>query len=73
MWKLKRRASSMGYSDAQIRAYVDSGSEKARIRDRGEAYVRARGLDPAKDADLCTLGRDEIRKGSQIGTFLRAK
>ncbi len=73
LWQLKSRASDLGYSDDQIRAYVDSDAEKDRIRDRGEAYVRAKGLNPDSAADLCTLGRDEIQKGSQIGAFLRAK
>jgi hypothetical protein len=73
LWNLKARASDMGYSDRDIRAYVDSDAEKDRMRARGEAYIRAHGLDTARDADLCRLGRDEIQKGSQIGAFLRAK
>ncbi|MFD1509005.1 DUF5333 domain-containing protein [Lacimonas salitolerans] len=73
LWSIRSQASDLGYSDAQIRDYVKSDAEKARIRARGEAYVRNHGLDPAKDADLCQLGRDEIQKSSQIGAFLRAK
>lgn len=73
LWQLKSRASDLGYSDDDIRTYVENDAEKDRIRERGEAYVRARGLDPENDADLCTLGREEIEKGSQVGAFLRAK
>ncbi|MCM2560865.1 DUF5333 domain-containing protein [Lutimaribacter sp. EGI FJ00015] len=73
LWELKERASDLGYSDDVIRAYVDSEAEKDRIRERGEEYMRVRGLDPTNDDDLCELGRDEIQKGSQIGAFLRAK
>lgn len=73
LWQLKSEASALGYSDADVRAYVESDAEKARMRARGEAYVRNHGLDPAKDADLCRLGRDEIQKGSQIGAFLRTR
>ena len=73
LWQLKSRASDLGYSDDDIRTYVENDAEKDRIRKRGEAYVRARGLDPENDADLCTLGREEIEKGSQVGAFLRAK
>lgn len=70
---LRARASKLGYTDDEIEAHVKSKAEKARMRARGEAYVRAQGLDPDKPADLCTLGRQEIAKGSQIGALLRMK
>ncbi len=68
---LRSRATALGYSDAGIRAYVRSDAEKARMRKRGEAYVRALGLDPTSDADLCTLGRREIEKGTLTGALLK--
>lgn len=68
---LQGRAKSLGYSSDEIKAYVKSGEEKARIRARGESYVRAKGLDPKNNQDLCTLGRDEMSKSSQIGVLLR--
>lgn len=73
LWQLKARASELGYSDDAIDAYVSSKAEKSRMRDRGEAYMRAQGLNPEKDRDLCKLGRREMKKGSQIGAFLKAK
>lgn len=73
LWTLRSEARTLGYSTAEIKAYVDSEAEKARMRARGEAYLRARGLNPENNADLCTLGQAEIAKGSQIGAFLRMK
>ena len=73
LWGLKSDASKLGYTDDEIRAYVRSDAEKARMRQRGEAYVRAKGLDPESDADLCALGTQEMEKGSQIGAFLKEK
>lgn len=70
---LRNKAQEMGYSNEEIRAYVKSDTEKARMRKKGEAYVRARGLDPADTGDLCKLGFAEISRGSQIGVFLKAK
>ena len=72
-YALKRRAQKLGYSDADISAYVKSPDEKARMRKRGEAYVRARGLDPAQPAALCALGRAEIERSSKIGVLLSSK
>lgn len=73
LWTLRSEARDLGYSTAEIKAYVDSKAEKTRMRARGEAYMRARGLNPENNADLCTLGQAEIAKGSQIGAFLRMK
>ncbi|WP_417241452.1 DUF5333 domain-containing protein [Celeribacter sp.] len=73
LWTLKAVASEMGYSNAQIEEYVTSKDEKARIRAKGAAYARARGVDPTTSAGLCALGEMEIAKGSVIGSLLRAK
>jgi hypothetical protein len=71
LWGLKNAAKKLGYSDDEIKEYVDSKAEKARIRDLGEAYVRARGLNPTSDADLCALGQQEIAAKSLTGSLLR--
>lgn len=73
LWATRSQAQELGYSNAEIKAYLDSKAEKDRMRARGESYVRAQGLDPLNDADLCTLGQAEMSKGSQIGAFLRMK
>ena len=70
---LKRTALEMGYSRDQVRAYLKSDDEKARMRARGGAYLAAHGVDPDDDAGLCALGRAEIDRNSRIGTFLKAK
>lgn len=70
---LKNKANALGYTNEEIRTYVKSDAEKARMREKGEAYVRARGLNPADTGDLCKLGHAEIARGSLIGVFLRAK
>ncbi|MGR3362349.1 MAG: DUF5333 domain-containing protein [Paracoccus sp. (in: a-proteobacteria)] len=73
LWSVRSEAHKLGYSDAEIRDYVRSDAEKNRMRARGETYMRARGLDPESDADLCALGAREIERGSQIGAFLKEK
>lgn len=73
LWDLKSRANDLGYSDAEIRAYVESDVEKARMRAKGEAYLKANGVSYDEPGTFCTLGRAEINKKSQIGVLLRAK
>ena len=73
LWGLKTAAKDLGYSDAEIKAYVESSAEKSRIRALGEAYVRAKGLNPTSDVDLCTLGTQEIAANTLTGSLLRER
>lgn len=73
LFGLRSKANKLGYSDDEINAYRKSDKQKARIRARGVAYVKARGLNPRKAADLCKLGQDEIARKSVIGSLLKAR
>ncbi|SLN34042.1 hypothetical protein PEL8287_01664 [Roseovarius litorisediminis] len=73
LYGLKNRAQELGYSNSEIKAYVKSHEEKARMRQRGEKYVKSRGLNPSDPAALCSLGHTEIDRSSKIGVLLKAK
>ena len=73
VWSLRAQARKMGYTDAEIDAYVDSDAEKARMRARGAAFFKARGVDTSRAQGYCALGLAEIQKSSRIGSLLRAK
>ncbi|MCE8008825.1 DUF5333 domain-containing protein [Aestuariivita sp.] len=73
MQDIKNHALSLGYSDAEIDAYVDSRAEKDRMIARGAALFEARGVNPDNPDDLCRMGREEIAKKSAIGALLRAR
>ena len=70
--QLRARANDLGYSDAEIREYVESDTEKARMRDKGERFLKANGVDYAKPDTFCAFGRAEIAKSSAIGVLLKA-
>jgi len=72
IWGLKSKANKLGYSDKEIRAYVDSDAEKARMRPKGEAYLAQHGVTYDNPQSFCTLGRAEIDRNSAIGVYLRA-
>lgn len=72
-WKLRSRANELGYTDAEIKEYVESKAEKARIRAKGEAYLTAQGAIYGQPETFCAVGRAEIAKNSAIGALLRAK
>lgn len=73
VYGLKGQARDMGYSEAEIEAYIDSDEEKARMKARGAAFFKARGVDTSKPESYCALGREEIQKSSRIGSLLKAK
>jgi hypothetical protein len=70
---LKQKAAARGYSDAEIDAYINNDAEKAKMRERRNAYFEAHGASNRDPASLCDLGRAEIQKQSQIGLLLRTK
>ena len=72
LWGLKSQANKLGYSDNEIRAYVDSDAEKDRMRAKGEAYLARHGVTYENPNSFCTLGRAEIERNSAIGVYLRA-
>jgi len=71
--QVRAEARSLGFSDAQIEQYADSDTEKARMRAKGEAYLRANGVVASDPQSYCALGRKEIQKSSRIGSLLREK
>ncbi|CAD0183514.1 hypothetical protein RUESEDTHA_00384 [Ruegeria sp. THAF57] len=72
MWDLRSKANKLGYSDKEIRAYVESDSEKDRMRSKGEAYLAQNGVSYDNPTTFCALGQKEIERNSAIGVYLRA-
>ena len=73
MREMADHAVSLGYTEAEIRAYVDSGTEKTRMRARRDAYLSSKGVVKSSPETYCAVGRSEIQKSSQIGGLLRAR
>lgn len=71
--QLKDMARQRGYTNAQIDAYINDSAEKAKMRERRNAYYKSKGASNLDHASLCRLGLEEIKNGSQIGSFLKAK
>ena len=64
-------ARKLGYSKAEIEAYVDDDAAKAVIEGRADAWLSANGgLD---EAGLCARGRAEIAGGTEIGKLLKVR
>ncbi|PHO02425.1 hypothetical protein CSC82_17955 [Rhodobacteraceae bacterium 4F10] len=72
-WKLRSIANDLGYSDSEIKDYIESDAQKARMRAKGEAYLKSKGAIYGQPETFCAVGRAEIAKSSAIGALLRAK
>lgn len=73
MESLKKAALRRGYSEAEIDRYIHDKTEKAKMRARSDAYIRAQGAAPNDGPSLCILGHEEIAKQSPIGALLKAR
>ena len=67
---IHRLAQDMGYSKAEIEAFVDNRAEKNRLKALGKTYLKANGASQSDPQSMCALGRKEIAKQSEIGTLL---
>ncbi|CUH86363.1 hypothetical protein PH5382_00272 [Phaeobacter sp. CECT 5382] len=71
--RLRARANELGYADGEIRDYIESDVEKARMRAKGEKLLSQSGVSYQNPETFCAFGRAEIKKNSAIGALLRAK
>ncbi len=70
---LERYARDSGYSESQIQELIDNKSEKEKLRAQIRADLAERGASPKNPEGYCTVGLEEIAKGSAAGKLLRAK
>ncbi len=68
---LKSHARSLGYTEAEIDAYVNDKEEKNRLEAIARDRLSAMGAVNGQAQSYCTVGRSEIAKGSTIGQLLR--
>jgi hypothetical protein len=70
---LRELAVERGYTEDQVDAYINNSDEKAKMRERRNAYFTSQGASNLDADSLCVLGRDEIARQTQVGALLKAK
>ncbi len=68
---LKNRAEELGYSSAEVDAYVNDRVEKARLEDIARGRLRDLGAVPGDEQSYCAVGRAEIQADTTVGRLLR--
>ncbi|MEM1233873.1 MAG: DUF5333 domain-containing protein [Pseudomonadota bacterium] len=71
--QLLAAARGEGFSEAEIDAYVDDKTARARIEAQAAAYLRQNGVVEGADDTYCTAGRAEIAADSAVGRLLRER
>jgi hypothetical protein len=65
------QATELGFTRSEIEDYVFNETEQDRVRALADERLAARGASPTQIAGYCTVGREEIAAGSEIGRLLR--
>ncbi|PYE84146.1 DUF5333 domain-containing protein [Pseudoroseicyclus aestuarii] len=68
---LRNHALDLGYSRAQVDAFIDNDAEKDRLEELARQRFTRLGGTEGDEASYCAVGRAEIARGSQIGRLLR--
>ena len=71
LYSLERHAVTLGYSEAEVEAFVDSKAEQDRLEAIARARLADKGAVVGQPATYCAVGRAEIAARSQIGQLLR--
>lgn len=69
-YSLRKHAQSLGYTNSEVVAYVESKAEQERFRTIATSKLEELGAVKDNDTSFCTVGRAEIDKGSLAGSFL---
>lgn len=68
---LKNRAAELGYSDAEIDAYINDDAEKDRLEGIARDQLAALGVVEGEEATYCAAGRAQIDANTRVGWLLR--
>ena len=67
---LQRYALDLGYTDAEIEAFLDSKPDKKRVKAAAEAYLAANGVVQDDPKSFCSLGQKEIANETVAGSLI---
>ena len=71
LWSLKGHARELGYTEAEIDAFVDDKAEQARLEGIARQRLASMGAVAGRPDTYCDVGRAEIAAQTEIGQLLR--
>ena len=73
MLGLKNRANELGYSDDEIRAYLDNPEEKERVEGQARRYLAYYGADFEDKQTICEAAKIEIAAERGVGRYFQLR
>lgn len=67
---LKTHARNLGYSDAEIDAYINDKAEERRLEQIARQQLADLGVVPGDDRSYCAVGRAQIAANTRVGWLL---
>ena len=71
LYSLRNFAKSLGYTSAEIDAYVDDKAEENRLAAIARARLADKGTVAGQEATYCAVALAEMSAGSAVGNLLR--
>jgi len=68
---LRSHLQDLGYSNAEIDAYIDNKAEKDRLEGIARQRLAALGVKTGDSATYCTVARAQIEQDTAVGRLLR--
>lgn len=68
---LEKHALGLGYSQAEVDAYVDDRTEKARLEGIARQRLAELGASADNPQSYCAVGQQQIAAGTAVGRLLR--
>ena len=68
---LKNHANELGFSDAEVDAYVNDDAEKDRLEGIARQQLANLGAEAGNDASYCAVGRAQMDANTRVGWLLR--
>jgi hypothetical protein len=70
---LYNQARGLGFTRAQIEAFVEDKAEQARMRGVVEAHLQRAGVNPKSEAEVCAYARVQMTERTALGRQLRER
>ena len=68
---LKSYAEGKGYTEAEVKLFLKDPVQKARVKAAAADYLHNAGAVDGNADSFCQVGRDEIAKGTLLGSLIR--
>lgn len=68
---LRNEAAQLGYSEAEIDAYINDKAEKRRLEAIARAQLASLGVVEGEEATYCAVARSQMAANTRVGWLLR--